>query len=435
MPTYLLHGFRWHRSAIRIHIALYNLEDAAAEWIVAPATSITLLNSFYTLYDFLPPSLSPSQGSWSGNGIVRPGSVNGFGGGAQPLILKPQSSFDSVPVGRGNGITGEGGAEVNGHDDAAVQPPAADKPRNEPIVPVNGTDGITNEITSDPIREEALPKSPAPPRVLTKSKTRSMGSLRGFGKRRPEHRPTLPDLPGGFTNGAVMAQNGNANGQATTPKATRERSTSTSIKRPSTASTDYSRPSRQGSDTVAVTRKKPAFNEWSVVKLVEQYDPNELRMGSQPHAYVADHMIEVKLGVSITEETAKYEAKMREEVDTQPSSPVSSPSHSRSGSGFGLNGELSAREVRKKSRRVNWFEKLRDQLQKGEEVGWFIVVCGDEERACPTTDILPEEDEDETWSGENKDNERLKTPRSAGFRGLWGSRSRRKQQAAMEQSG
>lgn len=42
MPTYLLHGFRWPRPLIRIHIILNNLEDAAAEWLMAPATTRAL---------------------------------------------------------------------------------------------------------------------------------------------------------------------------------------------------------------------------------------------------------------------------------------------------------------------------------------------------------------------------------------------------------
>jgi len=63
MPTYLIHGFRWQHALIRIHIILHDLEDAAPEWVMAPATSVILLNSFYTLYDFLPPSNPPSATS------------------------------------------------------------------------------------------------------------------------------------------------------------------------------------------------------------------------------------------------------------------------------------------------------------------------------------------------------------------------------------
>jgi len=50
MPTYLIHGFRWPRPLIRIHIILQNLDDAAAEWLLAPDTTATLLDNFTELY-------------------------------------------------------------------------------------------------------------------------------------------------------------------------------------------------------------------------------------------------------------------------------------------------------------------------------------------------------------------------------------------------
>lgn len=50
MPVYLLHGFRWPRPLIRIHIILQNLDDAAAEWLVAPNTTSTMLANFNQLY-------------------------------------------------------------------------------------------------------------------------------------------------------------------------------------------------------------------------------------------------------------------------------------------------------------------------------------------------------------------------------------------------
>ncbi|KAH7058783.1 hypothetical protein B0J12DRAFT_373358 [Macrophomina phaseolina] len=46
MPTYLLHGFRWPRNLIRIHIILENLDDAAAEWFMAPATAECMKENF-----------------------------------------------------------------------------------------------------------------------------------------------------------------------------------------------------------------------------------------------------------------------------------------------------------------------------------------------------------------------------------------------------
>ena len=50
MPAYVVHGFRWPRSAIRIHIVLNNIDDAAAEYIVSPRTSASLLQSLRDLY-------------------------------------------------------------------------------------------------------------------------------------------------------------------------------------------------------------------------------------------------------------------------------------------------------------------------------------------------------------------------------------------------
>ncbi|KAG9689295.1 DUF292-domain-containing protein, partial [Aureobasidium melanogenum] len=50
MPTYLIHGFRWPRPLIRIHIILQNLDDAAAEWLIAPATTETMLENFTELW-------------------------------------------------------------------------------------------------------------------------------------------------------------------------------------------------------------------------------------------------------------------------------------------------------------------------------------------------------------------------------------------------
>ncbi|KIW03026.1 uncharacterized protein PV09_05680 [Verruconis gallopava] len=57
MPTYICHGFRWPRPLIRIHIILQNLDDAAAEWLMAPRTTETMLQNFKTIYPEIMPSL------------------------------------------------------------------------------------------------------------------------------------------------------------------------------------------------------------------------------------------------------------------------------------------------------------------------------------------------------------------------------------------
>ncbi|KAI9725583.1 MAG: hypothetical protein M1828_003071 [Chrysothrix sp. TS-e1954] len=57
MPYYLLHGFRWPRPLIRIHIILQNLEDAAAEWLIAPDTTRSLLENLHDSFPDLMKSL------------------------------------------------------------------------------------------------------------------------------------------------------------------------------------------------------------------------------------------------------------------------------------------------------------------------------------------------------------------------------------------
>ncbi|KAF1848322.1 uncharacterized protein K460DRAFT_308446 [Cucurbitaria berberidis CBS 394.84] len=46
MPTWLVHGFRWPRAQIRIHVILQNLDDAAPEWLMAPATTACMIKNF-----------------------------------------------------------------------------------------------------------------------------------------------------------------------------------------------------------------------------------------------------------------------------------------------------------------------------------------------------------------------------------------------------
>jgi hypothetical protein len=46
MPTWIVHGFRWPRAQIRIHVILQNLDDAAPEWLMAPATTACMMANF-----------------------------------------------------------------------------------------------------------------------------------------------------------------------------------------------------------------------------------------------------------------------------------------------------------------------------------------------------------------------------------------------------
>ncbi|KAI9674176.1 MAG: hypothetical protein M1817_001994 [Caeruleum heppii] len=56
MPIYLLHGFRWPRQAIRIHIILQNLDDAAADWTMGRSGTV-LLTSLHSQHPDLQPTI------------------------------------------------------------------------------------------------------------------------------------------------------------------------------------------------------------------------------------------------------------------------------------------------------------------------------------------------------------------------------------------
>ena len=57
MVVYLLHGFRWPRSAIRLYIEIQDIEDAAADYICSPITSAAIHASFCSLYPKIMSSL------------------------------------------------------------------------------------------------------------------------------------------------------------------------------------------------------------------------------------------------------------------------------------------------------------------------------------------------------------------------------------------
>ncbi|KAH6856697.1 hypothetical protein B0I37DRAFT_80990 [Chaetomium sp. MPI-CAGE-AT-0009] len=97
---------------------------------------------------------------------------------------------------------------------------------------------------------------------------------------------------------------------------------------------------------------------WSAIKLLEEYDPNDLTAVSRPYAYVADYAVRIDLSCSIIDEIAKYEQKQLQSAHPAVSIPSGeSPSQSQ-----------------------GWFESLRDELQHGEEIRWYVVVNNDEVR-------------------------------------------------------
>ncbi|KAL9100706.1 MAG: hypothetical protein Q9163_003951 [Psora crenata] len=53
MPIYLVHGFRWPRKAIRIHVILHNVEDAAPDYTMSTSSNRAMISSLQRLYPHL----------------------------------------------------------------------------------------------------------------------------------------------------------------------------------------------------------------------------------------------------------------------------------------------------------------------------------------------------------------------------------------------
>jgi hypothetical protein len=115
--------------------------------------------------------------------------------------------------------------------------------------------------------------------------------------------------------------------------------------------------------------------DWSVVKLLEEYDPLRLDEASRPYAYVADYAVRIDLSASIFDEIARYEERVRADRDP----PITGRSDE------GTPGQSKKKDGKKPQQGsgAGWFEKLRDQLQRGEQIRWYVVVNGDEVRDWP----------------------------------------------------
>ena len=262
MPTYLCHGFRWHRKSIRYFVVLQDLDDAAPEWIVASQSAVAFLDRFYELFDFLPPSNPP----------------------------------------RSQGSLGDHNYTLSNDNHTHSHPPSTHQNRHRRLDTKERDDvrvDRARETWSNRIRDGA-----------SRSRSRS---------------------------------------------------------RPRKRSRDNFKASRP-----ATPEPDAAFNDWSIVKLLEEYDPANLNQLNGPWAYVADHIVRVDTSASIAEEMINYEERMKSEKVKATTGPSDKTGRDRNPSG---------------NKKPGWFEMLRDQLQRGEEIQWYVVVCGDEERSASTKDI------------------------------------------------
>ncbi|KXX80279.1 hypothetical protein MMYC01_203616 [Madurella mycetomatis] len=100
---------------------------------------------------------------------------------------------------------------------------------------------------------------------------------------------------------------------------------------------------------------------WSAVKLLEEYDPHDLSAVSRPYAYVADYAVRIDLSCSIADEIARYEQQQQlfQQQSYHPSD---------------------------QKRKPTFLEQLRDQLQRGEEIRWYVVINDDEVRDASSPD-------------------------------------------------
>lgn len=267
-----------------MYVVVQNIDDAAPEWILAPATSSALLESFYALFDFLPRCVRPSRGR-----------------GPYDDDDDYQDDYE--------GYTG------------------------------GGDSGDDTETGGGPL-------SPEVRKALAAARSRRDAPLP----------PPPPDSGGDDGDG----------------------------------DDDDSEDEVLG-------------NDWSVVKLLEEYDAFDLENVSRPYAYVADHVVRIDLSASVAEEIAAYE---EQRLRGAGGAGASSGPGSGGDAGEGADGsagppmagavsdEFTASALAKAGRtrsgsnsggkqRSGWFEKLRDQLQRGEDIRWYVVVCGDEERALP----------------------------------------------------
>lgn len=318
MPTYLCHGFRWKRRSIRVYVVVQNLDDAAPEWIIKRGSARCLIESFYSLFTFLPECTFPATRSGTPASRSRAQSIRDDSDTTASFHTSRSSRSESRSRSRST---------------ARIRQQA----------PQHFDDRDQNTGTGPPPGRESS----------NSSRKRSKTDL---------SRSTIP-----ITNQTQLPQHHHQSAPPSPPASSQPRKPSTS----------------QLSDAT-VTEDPVLSQAWSPVQLLEEHDPSNLDEVSRPYAYVADYAARIDASCSIVEEIQRYESRVRHGANPA----VTGPSSDEMLCGRG-------RDTTRLGRKAGWFEKLRDQMQQDEEIRWYVVVNGDEERtwpaaAEPAAETLPE---------------------------------------------
>lgn len=305
MPTYLCHGFKWQRRSIIVYVVVQNVDNAAPEYIIRSGSPYSLISSFYTLFDFLPDCVFPPTRSSSI--ATRTYSID------RSSIATSSVKDDSDSVYRG-----------------AIQP---NRSRSR---------GRAGSASGMQLRQPSQYYVESRDKETPMSRKESSNSSR----KRSKSDITRNNIPPN-SNSLMAYQNSKSQSSPSPPPGQA---------RPFT----FSLPDNS-SDPVLC-------QEWSPVKLLEEYDPNDLETASRPCAYVADYVKRIDASCSIVEEIQKYEQRVR----CSPVPAVTGPSSDEM-----LNDK---KRDTTKITRAGWFEKLRDQLQQNQEIRWYVVVHGEEDR-------------------------------------------------------
>ncbi|KAJ2905493.1 uncharacterized protein MKZ38_005369 [Zalerion maritima] len=383
MPTYLCHGFRWSRRNVRVYVVVQNLDDAAPEWVIKPGSSKCVLESFYTLFDFLPSCAPPGNEKLQYRRAFNHANY--------------YKLYNGPPdVGRGQGMGEHLSGQRSRSQGTARRLPHQDDSRGE-----EGGAGAKGWWGRE---RTYVHNTHGHGHSQSYSQNSGIGGGGGDTKgekdweRRQQYYHLTPGKPRSQSESRVVTTMPNANQPHTQRQNRYQRNQSHSRTRgarngpPSIASSASSTTLGATSHPSSIQRTKAKLdaplppppspppgdailqNGWSVVQLLEEYSPSSSQLESMPsqeYCYVSDYVVKLDLSVGVVEQMARYEERQRAGDGAMKRDGPSDETRGRASSGGGADGSRNSK---------GWFEKLRDQLQRGEDIKWYVVICEDEER-------------------------------------------------------